>query len=100
MPVGRDFLTGLQDDDIAHDHLFSRHLADAPVADDFHQDVIVHRVQDLERLVGFHLEEEAHAAGEHDGEENADWLQEGREAFRLRSPAMYAGDDHRQEPCH
>ncbi len=96
--VGRHLLARFQDHDIADDHLFLGDLLDLAVADDLDHHVVVDRVEDIERLVGFHLEEEADAAGQHDREEDAHRLEERGRAFRFRPPAVNAGDDHGQQP--
>ena len=96
--VGRHLLARLQDHDIADDHLFLGDLLDLAVADDLDHHVVVDGVEDIERLVGFYLEEEADATGQHDREEDAHRLEERRRAFRFRPPAVYAGDDHGQQP--
>ena len=94
MSVGRDIFSRLKYDYIADDHLFSRNLADIPFADHLHENIIIDCIQNVECSVCFDFEKEADARSQHDGKEYADRFEESAEAFSLRSPTMYAGDNH------
>ena len=98
MPVRRDFLARPQDYDIAYYDILARHFLDMSVANDLHQNIVVHRIQYFKCFIGFHLEYEAYAACQQYGEQDTYGLEERRQPLRLRPPAMYARYHHRQHP--
>ena len=74
LSVGRDFLAGVQDDDVADHDVLAGYFVDFAVSDDGDGRLLTHLVEQVELLVGVVLEVEADAGGQEDGEEDADGL--------------------------
>ncbi len=74
LSVGRDFLAGVQDDDVADDDVLAGYFVDFPAPQDGDGRFLAHLVQQVEFLVGVVFEVEADAGGQEDCEEDADGL--------------------------
>ena len=58
--IGGHFLAGVQQDNVAHHDVATRHLGDMAVAHHFHVDMVIGLVEQAEFLVGIDLDDEAH----------------------------------------
>ena len=74
--VGRNLVSGVEDDDVSHHHVLARDGGHGAVAQHLYRLVVVYLVENLECLVGLLLEQEAQASGQQDGHEDADGLEE------------------------
>ncbi len=98
LAVGRNFLAGVEDDDVAHDHVLARNLGDIAVADDLHRLVVVHLIEQGELAVGLKLEDECQTRGQEYGDEYSYGFEEYSSAF-AESPVLVARDAYRQGAC-
>ena len=74
--VGRHFLTCLQQHDVAHNDIASRHLGNVAITHHLHVDMVIGLVEQAEFLVGADFDQEAHQCGQHNGYKNADRLKQ------------------------
>ena len=58
--VGRHFLAGLQQHNVAHNDIASRHLGNVAITHHLHVDMVIGLVEQAEFLVGIDLDDEAH----------------------------------------
>ena len=97
--VGRHLIAGIDDDNIAHHHIFAWHLGGLTVAYHLHGLVVVHLIENGELSVGLQLEVESHAGGQDDGNEDADWLEEHTGVF-AQTPVLIARNKHGKHTGH
>ena len=91
LTIGRDLITCLNDDDIAHNNIPLADLASISVTDDLHQFVVVHLVEDGKLTVRLQLKHESQARSQEDGNEDSNWLEKHLRTF-IQTKKLITGD--------
>lgn len=66
-----------------------------PVADYRNGNIIIHRIQNIKRTICLDFKNKTGRTCQHNGKENAKWLQKGTKTGCIRSPTMHSGYNHR-----